>query len=73
MTWISINPSSESKPAVEAAAYILGANPETISPTELADAYNQIADSKPQPQETEGNIDGFMDSISSLFDEEIED
>lgn len=76
MPWISINPDSEPKPAVEAAAYIAGVDPENISSTELADVYNQIsAHQNPSSisAEPEGNIDGFIDSISSLFDEEVED
>ena len=63
MTWISINPNSESRPAVEAAAYIVGVDPENISPAELADAYNRVADSqgsKPSA-ELEGNINGFIE------------
>lgn len=71
--WISINPGSEPRTAVEAAAYIVGADPKTISSTELAEAYNQIQDHQTPSEPKEGNIDNFIDSISSLLDEEVED
>jgi hypothetical protein len=42
MPWISINPDSEPRTSVEAAAYIIGVEPEEITPTQMAMAYNLL-------------------------------
>ncbi len=73
MTWLSINPKSESYAAVKLAAHIIGTTPEDITPSEMADAYNQVEDSaQPGRIQEDERVNHFVDALSSIFDEEDE-
>lgn len=72
MTWNSINPASEPESSVRLAAHIVGVAPEDITPTQLANAYNQV-ETPQSGQEDQVKIDQFFSSISDLLDEDAEE
>jgi hypothetical protein len=72
MPWISINPDSEPKTSVEAAAYIIGVEPEEITPTQMAVAYNLVNPTSDE-EETASSTGWTKKTFDSLFDEVDED
>jgi hypothetical protein len=68
MPWISINPDSEPKTSVEAAAYIIGVEPEEITPTQMATAYNMVNPTN-SSEETASSTGWTKKTFDSLFDE----
>lgn len=81
MPWISINPDSEPESSRNLAAYIINTNPKTITPEQMADAYNEADEyHKDVPaisdKGDEARVNNFVDSISSFLDdpeEEVEE
>jgi hypothetical protein len=72
MPWISINPDSEPRTSVEAAAYIIGVEPEEITPTQMAIAYNLLNPTVTEV-ETTPSTGWTKRTFDSLFDEVDED
>jgi hypothetical protein len=68
MPWISINPDSEPQTAVEAAAYIIGVEPEEMTPTQMAVAYNLVNPTSSE-EETVPSTGWTKRTFDSLFDE----
>jgi hypothetical protein len=68
MPWISINPDSEPKTTVEAAAYIIGVEPEEMTPTQMAIAYNLLNPTS-SSEETASSTGWTKKTFDSLFDE----
>jgi hypothetical protein len=68
MPWISINPDSEPKTSVEAAAYIIGIKPEEITSTQMATAYNLLNPTNSE-EETASSTGWTKKTFDSLFDE----
>ncbi len=68
MPWISINPDSEPLTSVEAAAYIIGVEPEEITSTQMAIAYNLVNPTS-SSKETAPSTGWTKKTFDSLFDE----
>jgi hypothetical protein len=68
MPWISINPDSEPKTTVEAAAYIIGVEKKEITSTQMATAYNLLNPTSSE-EETASSTGWTKKTFDSLFDE----
>jgi hypothetical protein len=76
MSWISINPKSEPPQAVNAAAAAIGADPQNITPVELAEAYNQVEEyTQAASQSTPANTGSSWNAKAwdDIFSEEDEE
>jgi len=76
MPWISINPDSEPLTSVEAAAYIIGVEPEEITSTQMAIAYNLVnptsssKETAPSTGWTKRTFDSLFDEVDEVDEEE---